>query len=92
MPVTIYGSKALVRDRRVRVDSGPRSYSEATHRSGGDVAYGVELRASIERGLADCESGRVIAVEDLMKELGVEESRSSTVKNGSVSRCAYRCG
>jgi hypothetical protein len=38
-----------------------------------DVAYEVELRASIERGLADSEAGRVVAVEDLMKELGVEE-------------------
>jgi hypothetical protein len=38
-----------------------------------DVAYEVELRASIERGLADCEAGRVVAVEDLMKEFGVEE-------------------
>jgi len=38
-----------------------------------DVAYEVELRASIERGLADSDAGRVVAVEDLMKELGVEE-------------------
>ena len=38
-----------------------------------DVAYEAELRASIERGLADSESGRIIAVEDLMKELGVDE-------------------
>jgi hypothetical protein len=38
-----------------------------------DVAYEVELRASIERGLADSDAGRVVAVEDLMKELGAEE-------------------
>ena len=38
-----------------------------------DVAYEVELRASIERGLADSDAGRVVAIEDLMKELGVEE-------------------
>lgn len=38
-----------------------------------DVAYEAELRASIERGLADAESGRIIAVEDLMQELGIEE-------------------
>ena len=38
-----------------------------------DVAYEVELRASIERGLADSDAGRVVAVEDLMKELGIEE-------------------
>jgi hypothetical protein len=38
-----------------------------------DVAYEAELRASIEHGLADAQAGRVVAVEDLMKELGVEE-------------------
>lgn len=38
-----------------------------------DVAYEVELRASVERGLADSDAGRVVAVEDLMKELGIEE-------------------
>ena len=38
-----------------------------------DVAYEVELRASIERSLADSDAGRVVAVEDLMKELGIEE-------------------
>lgn len=38
-----------------------------------DVAYEVELRASIERGLADSEAGRVVAAEDLMKELGIDE-------------------
>ncbi len=38
-----------------------------------DVRYQVELRASIERGLADVEAGRVIAVEDLMREFGVAE-------------------
>jgi predicted transcriptional regulator len=31
------------------------------------------LRASIDRGLADSEAGRLIPVEDLMKELGIEE-------------------
>lgn len=38
-----------------------------------DVRYQVELRASIERGLADVEAGRVIAVEDLIREFGVAE-------------------
>ena len=38
-----------------------------------DVAYEVELRASIERGLADSDAGRLVAIENLMNELGVEE-------------------
>lgn len=38
-----------------------------------DLAYAMDLRASIERGLADSRAGRVIPVEDLMKELGIEE-------------------
>jgi predicted transcriptional regulator len=38
-----------------------------------DLAYEAELRASIDRGLADAEAGRVIPVEDLMKEFGAEE-------------------
>ena len=37
-----------------------------------DVAYEIELRASIDRGVADSKAGRVISVEDLMKEFGVE--------------------
>lgn len=37
-----------------------------------DVADEIELRASIDRGLADSNAGRVILVEDLMKEFGVE--------------------
>ena len=38
-----------------------------------DVRYQVELRASIECGLADINHGRVIPVEDLMAEFGVLE-------------------
>lgn len=38
-----------------------------------DVRYQIELRASIERGLADVRAGRVIAVEELMKEFGIAE-------------------
>jgi predicted transcriptional regulator len=38
-----------------------------------DVVYEAELRASIEHGLSDAQTGRVVAVEDLMKELGIEE-------------------
>jgi predicted transcriptional regulator len=38
-----------------------------------DLAYEAELRASVDRGLADSEAGRVVAIEDMMKEFGVEE-------------------
>jgi|HubBroStandDraft_5_1064220.scaffolds.fasta_scaffold286803_1 predicted transcriptional regulator len=37
-----------------------------------DVAYAADLRASIDRGLADSEAGRILAVDDLIKELGLE--------------------
>ncbi len=38
-----------------------------------DIAYEADLRASIERGLSEATAGRLIPVEDLMKEFGVEE-------------------
>jgi predicted transcriptional regulator len=38
-----------------------------------DLAYEVELRASIDRGSADSEAGRVVTIEEMMKEFGVEE-------------------
>jgi hypothetical protein len=38
-----------------------------------DLAYEAELRASIERGVADTQAGRVVAVEELMKDFGIEE-------------------
>ncbi len=38
-----------------------------------DLAYEMDLRASIEHGLADAKAGRIIAVEDLIKELGLHE-------------------
>ena len=38
-----------------------------------DLAYEAELRASIDRGLADSEAGRVVPIEDMMKEFSVEE-------------------
>lgn len=32
-----------------------------------------ELRASIARGLSDADAGRLVSVEDLMKEFGIDE-------------------
>lgn len=60
-------SSPLKQQAHVLIDSLPESATWD------DVAYEAELRASIEHGLADSEAGRVVAVEDLMKELGIEE-------------------
>lgn len=38
-----------------------------------DVQYQVDLRASVEHGVADIKARRVIPVEDLMKEFGLSE-------------------
>jgi predicted transcriptional regulator len=38
-----------------------------------DVRYQVELRASIERGLAQSEAGDTIAHEDVLREFGITE-------------------
>jgi hypothetical protein len=36
-----------------------------------DVLYQIELRASIERGMADGKAGRLIALEELLVEFGI---------------------
>lgn len=38
-----------------------------------DVRYQIELRASIERGLADSDSGRTVPHEEILKEFGIAE-------------------
>jgi len=38
-----------------------------------DVRYQVELRASIERGLAQSEAGQTIPHEDILREFGIAE-------------------
>lgn len=38
-----------------------------------DVRYQIELRASIERGLADADAGRMTDVETLRREFGLPE-------------------
>jgi predicted transcriptional regulator len=37
-----------------------------------EVAYRVEVRASIERGLADVEAGRTFTTEEVRKHFGLE--------------------
>lgn len=39
-----------------------------------ELIYQAALHRAIERGLADCEAGRLIPVEELMKEFGVAET------------------
>ena len=39
----------------------------------GDVRYQIGVHASIERGSADVKAGRVVPVEDLMRQFGVTE-------------------
>ena len=38
-----------------------------------DVRYQIELRASVEHGLADSRAGRLIPVEELLREFGLAE-------------------
>lgn len=53
---------------------------EAAHRlidqlpdevSGDELAYRIEVRASIERGLADADAGRLIPQEEIEKRFGI---------------------
>ena len=36
------------------------------------LAYEMEVRASIERGLADVDAGRLAPIEDVFKEFGID--------------------
>lgn len=38
-----------------------------------DVRYQIDLRASIERGMADIKAGRVHSMESMLKEFGIDE-------------------
>ena len=38
-----------------------------------EALYHLELRSDIEAGLADCEAGRTVPVEELMKRYGMHE-------------------
>ena len=37
-----------------------------------DLAYTIEVRASIERGLADIKAGRVVTHEEVCREFGLD--------------------
>jgi predicted transcriptional regulator len=47
--------------------------ARAGARCASDSQYERELRESIERGLADADAGRLIPVDELMREFGIEE-------------------
>ena len=58
----------------------PASVKKAAHQlidqlpddvSWDELAYRMAVRASIERGLADAEAGRIVSQEDIEKEFGV---------------------
>lgn len=38
-----------------------------------DVIYEIAVRREIEIGLADSEAGRIVSVEEVMKEFGISE-------------------
>lgn len=38
-----------------------------------ELAYRIAVRASIECGLADAEAGRLVPVEEMMREFGITE-------------------
>lgn len=50
---------------------GARHGRDSTHSRTDNMSR--ELRASIARGLADANAGRLVSVEDLMKEFGIDE-------------------
>ncbi len=60
-------SSPLRRQAHILIDNLPDSATWD------DLAYEADLRAGIEHGLADSDASGVVAVEDLMKELGVDE-------------------
>ena len=38
-----------------------------------EIAYRIEVRASIERGLADSRAGRTLSHAELLKEFGIQD-------------------
>jgi hypothetical protein len=58
--------------QHAKIARGELVPSRVTSRESSDH-ISPELRASIARGLADAHAGRLVSVEDLMKEFGVDE-------------------
>lgn len=58
--------------QHVEIARGELSPSRVTSRDSSDD-MSPELRASIARSLADADAGRLVSVEDLMKEFRIDE-------------------
>lgn len=58
--------------QHAKIARGELSPSRVTSRDSSDDMR-PELRASIARGLADADAGRLVSVEDLMKEFRIDE-------------------
>lgn len=58
--------------QHAKIASGELVPSRVTSRDSSDDT-GPELRASIARGLSEADAGRLVPVEDLMKEFGIDE-------------------
>jgi hypothetical protein len=59
--------------QHAEIARGELAPSRVTSRESSDE-IDPELRASIARGLSDADAGRLVSVEDLMKEFGIDES------------------
>ena len=58
--------------QHAKIARGELVPSRVTSRDSSDD-IGPELRASIARGLSDADAGRLVPVEELMKEFGIDE-------------------
>lgn len=54
-----------------RIVQNVLAWASASHAR--DSQYKRELGESVERGLADADAGRLIPVDELMREFGIEE-------------------
>ena len=75
--------KRLTKSMRqhAKIARGELPPSRATSRDPSDD-MGPELLASIARGLSDADAGRLVSVEDLMEEFGIDESEPGRFPGG----------
>jgi predicted transcriptional regulator len=63
--------------QHARIARGELATTRVTSRELSSDEIDPELRASIARGLSDADAGRLVPVEDLMKEFGIDESEKA---------------